>query len=190
MFMRLGRVRKRHLKIGWCYLTVVTIIAVAVGLFEVWGIAHYRVGWGEPLPQDKVWGKPLITKAPFGMVGSQLLTRYHFVMFCVLVPALVLILGVLLRHSTASPPAQVLGWLAFVIAGTLGVMVSEDLLFFVFSTILGTPYPHALSRLLRGEANWHPFQISFFGLFKLPAAYIGLPPIAAFLLWVASRSGL
>jgi len=178
------------LKIGWCYLIVVGIIATAVGIFEVWGIAHYRVGWGEPLPQDKVWGKPLIRKAPFDLMGSQLLTRYHFFMYCALVPAMVLFLGLLLRHAPLSSPAHLFGWLAFVIAGTLGVMVSEDLLFFVFSTILGTPYPHALSRLFRGEAGWHPFQLSFFGLFKLPAAYIGIPPIAALLLWVASRFSL
>lgn len=161
-----------------------------MGLFEIWGIAHYRVGWGDPLPQDKVWGKPLLRKAPFNLVGPQLLTRYHFFMYCVLVPAMVFFFGSSLRQTTSSSPAHLFGWLIFTIAGTLGVMVLEDLLFFVFSTILGTPYPHALSRLFRGEAGWHTFQISFFGLFKLPAAYVGVPPISALLLWFASRFGL
>jgi len=90
---------------------------------------------------------------------------------------MVLLLGLSLRHMSASSPAHWFGWLIFTIAATLGVMVSEDLLFFVLSTILGTPYPHALTRLFRGEAGWHPFQISFFGLFKLPAAYVGVPPM-------------
>lgn len=75
------------MKLGFWYLIIVAIIATAVALFEIWGIAHYRLGWGEPLPQDKVWGKSLIRKAPFNLVGFQLLTRYHFFMYCVLVPA-------------------------------------------------------------------------------------------------------
>jgi len=178
------------LSIGWWYLIVIAVIAVAVGLFEIWGIAHYRVAWGEPLPQDKVWGKPLIRKAPFNLVGFQLLTRYHFFMYCVFVPTSVLFLGLLLRHMPSRPPAHWYGWLIFTIAGALGVMVLEDFLFFVFSTMFGTPYPRALARLLQGEASWHPCQISFFGLFKLPAAYIWVPPVAASLLWLVSRFGL
>jgi len=178
------------LKIGWSYLAAVAVVATAVSLFEVWGIAHYRVGWGEPLPQDKVWGKPVVRKVPFNLLGPQLLTRYHLFMYCVFVPATVLFLGLLFRRMIPSSTGLWLGWLIFTIAATLGVMVLEDLLFFVFSTILGTPYPHALSRLFRGEAIWHPFQINFFRLFKLPAAYIGVPPIAALLLWVASRLGV
>jgi len=184
------QIRSSLLNIGWWYLVIIGVIATAVALFEVWGIAHYRVAWGEPLPQDKAWGKPLMRKAPFNLAGFQLLTRYHFFMYCVLVPVLVLFLGLLLRRMTAFAPAHWFGWLVFTIAGTLGVMVSEDLLFFVFSTLLGTPYPCALTRLFRGEASWHPSQISFFGLFKLPAAYIWVPPIAASLLWVVSRFGL
>lgn len=175
------------MKIGWWYVSVVAVIAVAVALFEVWGIAHYRVGWGEPLPRNTVWGKPLISKAPFDLVGFQLLTRYHFFMYGVLVPALVLSLGILSRHTTVSPPIHWCGWLTYTIAGTLGVMVLEDFLFFVFSTIFETPYPHALTRLFRGEASWHPLQISVFGLFSLPAAYICIPPVAALLLWLVSH---
>jgi hypothetical protein len=179
--------RSSRLTLGWWYLVIVGVIATVVALFEVWGIAHYRVAWGEPLPQDKVWGKPLIQKAPFSLVGFQLLTRYHFFMYCVLVPAFVLSLSLLLGRMAASRPAHGLGWLIFTIAGTLGVMVSEDFLFFLFSTIFGTPYPGALTRLFRGEATWHPSQVSFFGLFKLPSAYIWIPPIAALLLWFVSR---
>lgn len=178
------------MKLGFWYLIIVAIIATAVALFEIWGIAHYRLGWGEPLPQDKVWGKSLIRKAPFNLVGFQLLTRYHFFMYCVLVPASVLSLGFLLRHIITSPPAHWFGWLLFTIAGTLGAMVLEDFLFFVFSTMLGTPYPHALTRLFRGEASWHPSQISILGLFKLPAAYVWVPPTAALLLWVLARLNL
>jgi hypothetical protein len=179
--------RLGHLNIGWWYLVVIATIAVAVALFEVWGIAHYGVAWGGQLPKDKFWGKPLLRSAPLNLVGRQLLTRYHFFMFCVLVPGSILLIGFLSRHVAASPPARWFGWMVFAIAGTLGVMVLEDFLFFVFSTIFGRPYPHALSRLFRGEAYWHPFQISFFGLFKLPAAYVGIPAIAALLLWLVTR---
>lgn len=69
-------------------------------------------------------------------------------------------------------------------------MVLEDFLFFVFSTILGTPYPHALTRLFRGEASWHPNQIRIFQLFMLPVAYFVIPPIAAVLLWIVTRFNL
>lgn len=178
------------MKIGWWYLIVVAVIAIPVALFEVWGIAHYHVGWGEPLPQNTAWGKPLISKAPFNLVGVQLLTRYHFFMYGLLVPALVLLLGLMLRQTTASPPIHWLGWLTYTVAGVLGVMVLEDFLFFVFSTVFGAPYPHALSRLFRGEASWHPYQIRVFRLFSLPAAYIIIPPVAAFLLWLLSRFDL
>lgn len=178
---------KTRLNTGWLYLIVVTVIASAVALFETWGIAHYHVAWGAPLPQDTFWGKLLIRKAPFNIVGFQLLTRYHFFMFCVLVPALVLLIGILLRRMTEGLPAHWFGWLIFAIAGTLGAMVLEDFLFFVFSTLFGTPYPHALTRLFHGEATWQPYQASFFGVFSVPAAYILVPPVAVLLLWLVSR---
>ena len=175
------------MKIGWWYLILVAVIATSVGLFEIWGIAHFHVAWGAPLPQDTAWGKPLIRKAPFNMVGFQLLTRYHFIMFGAVVPASVFVLGLLLRHMAAYSPTRWFGWLIFTISGTLGVMVLEDFLFFALSSIFGTPYPHALGRLFRGEASWHPWQISFFGLFKLPAEYIWGPSVAGSLLWIVSR---
>jgi hypothetical protein len=175
------------MKIGLWYLILVAVIAASVALFEIWGTAHFHVAWGAPLPPDTVWGKPLIQKAPFNLVGFQLLTRYHFFMFGVIVPASVLILGHQFRHMTANPPSRWFGWLIFTIAGTMGVMVLEDFLFFAFSTILGKPYPRALERLFQGEASWHPWQISFFGLFKLPVGYIWVPLVARLLLWLVSR---
>lgn len=178
------------MKLACWYLIIITVIAVVVSLFEVWGIAHYRVAWGAPLPSDTIWGKPLIRKAPLNLVGFQLLTRYHFFMYCILVPASVLSLALLSRHMTVAAPVHLFGWAIFMLAGTLGVMVLEDFLFFVFSTILRTPYPRALSRLFRGEASWHPSQISFFGRFTIPAAYMWAPLVAALLLWILSRFGL
>lgn len=185
-----AQTRSICLSIGWWYLVIVGAIAGAVALFEVWGISHYRVAWGESLPRDTAWGKPLIERAPFNLVGFQLLTRYHFFMFGIIVPASVIFLALLLRHLTARPPAHWYGWLIFTVAGTLGVMVMEDFLFFVFSTLFDAPYPHALTRLFRGEAYWHPFQINFFGFFKLPAAYLWVPPLAALLLWLVPRFAL
>ncbi len=74
------------MNVYWLCVAVVISVAVPLALFEVWGITHYHVGWGEPLPDDKIWGKPLIKKAPFNLVGFQLLTRYHFVTYFIIVP--------------------------------------------------------------------------------------------------------
>lgn len=173
---------------GW-FLRVIAMVAVPIALFEVWGMTHYRVGWGEPLPRDKAWGKPMLRKAPFRVVGPQLLTRYHFVMYCGMAPAAVLLLGFSMRHRVAHPPASWVGWLLFLVAGAMGVMVLEDILFFVFSTLFGRPYPDALGRLLRGEASWHPVQIDFWGWFRLPAVYIWGSLAVGFLLWLMGRCG-
>lgn len=169
------------------YLVVVLAIAVSVGLFEVWGINHYRVGWGELLPQDKWWGKNVVPKVLFNVVGPQLLTRYHFFMYFVIVPGLVALLGY--AFYDAHRPTNWIGCATFLIAGTMGVMVLEDFLFFVFSSIFGKPYPRALARLFRGEAIWHPNQIKFSEGFVVPATYLWVPAVATILLWIGFRFG-
>jgi hypothetical protein len=168
------------------YLFVVATVATCLALFERWGIARFNVGWGEPLPANTFWGKPVLEKAPFNLAGAVLLTRYHFVMFFVLVPMALTVAILILKNSAAHPPATWLAWIFFLIACVFGVMVLEDFLFFVFSSLFRSPYPHALARLLRGEATWHPQQINF-GWFKLPAFYVYLPPVIASLLWLESR---
>jgi hypothetical protein len=176
------------MKTGWFYLLVIATVAIPFALFEVWGMAHYRVGWGDPLPPDTAWGKPLFKEIPFNLADPRLLTRYHFVMFFVVVPVLLVASIVLLKRWAEHPPATGLAWALFVIACVLGVMELEDFLFFAFSSVLQTPYPDALLRFFRGEANWHSRWINF-GLFKLPDFYLWFPPIIALLLWSESTMG-
>jgi hypothetical protein len=172
------------LNIYWLCLVTIVAIAVPLSLFEVWGITHYKVGWAKLLPQDKAWAKPLIRKAPFNLVGLQLLSRYHFFTYCVVVPTAVATLGICLQHHATHFVLNWIGWTIFVIAGTMGVMALEDFLFFVFSTALGTPYPNALARLFRGEATWHTGQMRF-GRFKFPAIYFWVPLLVLAFLRIA-----
>lgn len=176
------------MKTGWLYLLVITMVAIPVALFEIWGMTHYKIGWGESLPPGTSWGKPLLKEVPFNLVDPLLLTRYHFVMFFVIVPGLLAVSIFLLRNWTERPPVTGLAWILFIIAGDLGVIELEDFLFFVFSSALHTPYPDALVRLFRGEANWHSYWMNF-GFFKLPAFYLWLPPIIVSLLWTESIIG-
>ncbi len=176
------------MKTGWFYLLVITTVAVPLALFEIWGMAHYKVGWGKSLPPETSWGKPLFKEVPFNLVDPLLFTRYHFVMFCVVVPGLLAASIFLLRRWAERPPATGLAWILFIVAGGLGVMELEDFLFFVFSSVLRTPYPDALVRLFRGEANWYSNWMNF-GFFKLPAFYFWLPPIIVSLLWTESIIG-
>jgi hypothetical protein len=171
---------------SWSYLLMVSIVAVPVALFEVWFMTHFRVGWGEPLPLDTVWGKPFLKEIPFNLIDPRLLTRYHFAMFFIVVPALVAESIFLLRCRGAFRAATKLAWAVLMIACVLGVMELEDFLFFVFSSILGTPYPDALKQFLHGRATWYPRLVDF-GPFMLPDFYLWLPPIIALLLWVESR---
>jgi hypothetical protein len=163
-------------------------VAIPVALFEVWGISHYKVGWGKNLPPGTPWGKPLLKSVPFNLIDPLLLTRYHFAMFCVVVPGLLALSILLFQHWAQRPPVTVPAWIIFIVAGDLGVMELEDFLFFVFSSVLHTPYPDALGRFVRGEASWYSYWVNF-GLFKLPAFYLWFPPIIIALLWAESAIG-
>lgn len=131
-------------------------------------------------------GKKIIPKALFNIVGLQLLTRYHFLMYFVVVPALVSLLGYGLRDE--SRPINWIGKTTFLIAGTMGVMVLEDCLFFIFSSIFRNPYPHAFAHLLKGEAMWHPSQVKIGKIF-LPATYLWVPVAVSVILWIGFRFG-
>ncbi len=170
------------------YLLVVALVAIPLALFECWGMTRFNVAWGAPLPIDTFWGKPVLTKVPFNLVGAVLLTRYHFVMFFVLVPAALGTAILTLKGWAAHLPANRLAWALFIAACVMGVMELEDFLFFVFSSLFASPYPHALARLLRGEAMWHTQQIDF-GRFKLPTFYLYFPPVITFLVWIQTRIG-
>jgi|GEM_PF-3014668 hypothetical protein len=174
------------MNIGWFYVVVVTIASVPLALFERWGIARFKVGWGEPLPQNTFWGKQLIQKMPWNLVGEVLLTRYHFVMFFVFIPTALTASAIFLKRWAAEPPTTIVGWGLFILACLLGVMELEDFLFFVFSTIVGSPYPHALARFFRGEATWHKGWVTFVW-FKLPAYYVIFPFVIASLLAAISK---
>lgn len=167
---------------------MVATVAIPLALIERWGTAHFKVGWGDPLPSDTAWGKPLLEKAPFNLADPRLLARYHFVMFFVVVPAVLAMAILLFKGWIARPPATWIAWVLFIIACVLGVMELEDFLFFVFSSLFQAPYPHALARFFRGEANWHPRWINF-GCFKLPDFYLWFPPLISFLIWLESRLG-
>ncbi len=170
------------------YFVVVFVIAVPLALFEDWGITHYGVGWGEPLPPDKPWAKNIIIKTPFNAVGWQLLTRYHFCTYLMIVPAAVAVLRYVLESRIQHMAVNWIGWLTFMIAGTMGVMALEDFLFFVFSTVIGKPYPGALARVFRGEAIWHG-QLDL-GFTRFPALYVVLPAVITIVLSFGFRFGV
>lgn len=121
--------------IVWFYLRIVSAIAVPIALFEVWLITHYKVGWAELLPQDRWWGKSAVPKVLFNIVGPQLLSRYHLIMYFVIVPALHISASVLFRDHMAHPPATWYAWLIFWAACQMNIMVGEDFLFFVFRAL-------------------------------------------------------
>jgi hypothetical protein len=165
------------------YLIVVFVIAVSVGLFEVWGINHYRIGWGEDLPENTVWGKKIHVNLKFRFgkihvgVDRQLVTRYHAAMFFVIVPTAFVLLAKTFNGSAEHLPKTLFAWIFAVIAGFAGISGLEDFLFFVFSSLFGKPYPHALQRLFRGEATWH-FGHFPLGKYRIPNNY-WLSPLAA-----------
>jgi hypothetical protein len=160
-------------------------ISIPLALFERWGIAKFGIGWGQPLPADTFWGKPALEHVPWNIVDVRLFTRYHLVMFLIKVPVVSALAVFVLQRSGLLVLTNWSAWLTFMVACVLGVMALEDFLFFVFNSLFGAPYPHALARLLRGEANWHPRWIDF-GLFKLPDFYVWMPIVIAFLLITTS----
>jgi hypothetical protein len=171
------------------YLFVLFSLSTPLALFECWGITHFRIAWGQPLPQDTFWGKQIVVKVPWNAVDVRLATRYHAFTFLVLFPVLLTTASLFFKRWVANPPQGWPAWTLFIVACVAGNMVLEDFLYFVFSTIFGKPYPHAVSRLLRGEANWHPRHLDL-GYFKLPDFYVYLPFAIAILLvavWWLSR---
>ena len=169
------------------YLLAVVVVSIPVSLFECWGISHFNVGWGEPLPADTFWGKPAVVKIPWNLHDIRLATRYHAAMFLVVGPVTIVLCALAIKQFATDAPSGWLGWTMFIVASALGLMVLEDFLFFVFSSLFGSPYPHALARLLNGEANWHPRWINF-GYFRLPDFYIWMPIVIAALLLLMPRT--
>lgn len=163
------------MSLGSLCVLIVMNISAPLALFERWGIGHFGVGWGQPLPQNTVWGKEIHLKLPW--VSPVLVTRYHFTMFLILVPLTVITLMWLLKGFLAYPLTTWWSCVFFVVACELGVMMLEDFLFFVFNTWYGAPYPHALARLFNGEATWHA-NVNL-GFCKMPGFYLVFPFLIA-----------
>jgi hypothetical protein len=101
-----------------------------------------------------------------------MITPYHLTLFLGIVPVFCGIgTWIVGRGTIRGFPAK----LAFFTACQCGVMVGEDASWFVLNTMFRLRFPDALPRLLRGEINWFPYWIDFFGTFKLPDFYVYLP---------------
>jgi len=165
------------------YLTSVFTIALPLALFEIW-LERFKTGWGGNFTSE-FWGR----KIQFGLAkkllgsGVELGTRYHILMFPVVVPTLFFLCARFLGRHVAHAPVF---WPLFVIAGMLGIMLVEDVLWFVLNAAFHLRFPDALQRLLRGDVSWHPRWIRL-GSVKLPDFYVWMPVLVTALLYLQAQ---
>jgi len=166
------------------YISNVILIAAPLAIFEIW-LEKYKSGWGGEF-YNPFWGKKVSLGFILKVAEKTYVTVYHFVVWGLAVPILLILEFFILWHMSQSgfyvldvASVRIVPSL-FLLSVYLGVMVTEDFLWFA----LNWRFPGALRRLFRGDMKWHTKWVSLTRYTQLPRFYLTTPLLVLVLLVV------
>ncbi len=176
------------------WLASVAGISLAIALFEI--SIERNQGWCANF-NPRGWGRKLFENSWLaGMAEKHYFTAYHFFMFLLVLPLMLVLEYFILRRAGAIHPVGPHSWVGsfggspvalplFFLAVWTSILTVEDFLWFA----LNWYYPGSLRQLLAGKIWWHTRWLKI-GAIQIPRFYVPTQIAAVAILAASFRLGL
>ena len=133
------------MKLTLLYWTVNFLpVALLLAIFEIWLEEKHKQGpWGKTAFINPFWEKKMPLPVPF----LKYLSRYHGIMFLLVIPILFLI-SMFVWSKVLNYQMSALSFVTMFVAIWLGNAGGEDFLYFAIMSITGWHEPHALRKVV------------------------------------------